>query len=152
VYLCILPLCLTLLLSIDVGLARESVEISFHRKRKCFCLFSFPKIEFLSVQIDSQYSQSGDVLTRSVLDLDNGCTTEPVCILVGVQLNGCTSERVCSLHGCVVFPRKDSSVTLTELTSLHWTTSAKNRHVLEYGRGASSVLLSSIFFFRVKSS
>ncbi len=33
---------------------------------------------------------------------------------------------------------------MTELTSLHWTTSAKNRHVLECGRGASSVLLSRI--------
>jgi hypothetical protein len=35
---------------------------------------------------------------------------------------------------------------------LHWTTSVKNRHVFDCGHGASSVLLSRIFFFRVKSS
>jgi hypothetical protein len=46
--------------------ARESVEISFYTKRKCFCVFSFPKKEFLPVRIDSQHSQSGDVLTRAV--------------------------------------------------------------------------------------
>ncbi len=89
--------------------ARESVEISFSRKRKCFCFFSFPKKDFL-VRIDSQCSQSGDVLTRAVLDLGNGCTAERVCILMGVQLNGCTSERVCNLHGCASLPRKDSSM------------------------------------------
>jgi hypothetical protein len=74
------------------------------------CFFSFPKKEFLLVQIDSQCSQSGEVLTRAVLDLGNGCTVERVCSLMGVQLNGCTAESVCSLHGCAVLPRKDSSV------------------------------------------
>jgi hypothetical protein len=91
--------------------ARESVEISFYRKRKCFCFFSFPKKEFLPVRIDSQSSQSGDIMTRAVLDLGNGCTTERVCRLMGVQLNGCTAERVCNIHGCAVLPRMDSSVT-----------------------------------------
>ncbi len=88
----------------------ESVEIQFYRKRKCFCFFSFPKKEFLLVQIDSQWSQSGDVLSRAMLDLGNGCSAERVCSLMGVQLNGCTAERVCRLHGCAALPREDSSV------------------------------------------
>jgi hypothetical protein len=64
----------------------------------------------MPVRIDSQCSQSGDVLTRAVLDLGNGCTAERVCSLMGVQLNGCTAEKVCNLHGCAALPRKDSSV------------------------------------------
>jgi hypothetical protein len=136
--------------------ARESVEISFYRERKCFCFFSFPKKEFLPVRIDSQCSQSGDVLTRVKSNvgpwLGNGFTAERVYSLMGVQLNGCIDERVCSLHGCASLPRR-IPLCLSDGTNLfHWTTSVKNRHVLECGHGASSVLLSRIFFFRVKPS
>lgn len=132
--------------------ARESVEISFYRKRKCFCFFSFPKKEFLTVRIDNQCSQSGYVLTRAVQDLGNGCTAERVCSLMGVQLNGCIAERVCSLHGCAALPTRIPRCLSDGTNLLRWTTSAKNRRVLGCGHGASSVLLSRIFFFRVKPS
>jgi hypothetical protein len=64
--------------------------------------FSFPKKEFLLIRNDSQYSQSGDVLTRVVLTLDNGCTVERVCT---VKTHGCTDERVYTVHlkGCETF-------------------------------------------------
>ena len=81
----------------------ESVEISFLEKENAFAFSLFRKKELLLIPIDGQCSQSGDVLTRAVLDLGNGCTAERVCSLMGVQLNGCTSERECRLHGCVVF-------------------------------------------------
>ena len=90
--------------------AGESVETSFYRKRKCFCFFSFPKKEGLLISDCRQCGQSGDVLTRAVLDLGNGCAVERVCSLMSVKLNGCTTERVCSLHGCAALLRKDSSV------------------------------------------
>jgi hypothetical protein len=64
--------------------------------------FSFPKKEFLLIRNDSQCSQSGDVLTRAVLDLDNGCTLERVCT---VKPHGCVDERVYTVHlkGCETF-------------------------------------------------
>ncbi len=78
----------------------------FIEKENAFDFSLFLKKNFLTVRIDNQCSQSGDVLTRAVQDLDNGCTAERVCNLMGVQLNGCIAERVCSLHGCAALPTR----------------------------------------------
>ncbi len=73
---------------------------------------------------------------------------------------GCAAERVCSLTG--VKPSWVCSLAWKGFLYASWMvaaillaldlTSAKNRRVLECGRGVSSVLLSRIFFFRVKPS
>jgi hypothetical protein len=60
-------------------------------------------------------------------------------------------------YGCAVLPRKGSSMPhggncILLALDLVDMTSAKYRRVLECGRGVSSVLLSRIFFFRVKPS
>ena len=74
-------------------------------------------------------------------NLDNGCAAGRFCNLMGVQLNMDVKPCLERISRCL----SDG----TDLLALDLT-STKNRHVLECGRGVSSVLLSRIFFFRVK--
>jgi hypothetical protein len=132
--------------------ARESVEISFYTKRKCVCVFSFPKKNFC---------QFG--LTVNTVNLVTFWQEQCRTLATGVQVNECAALWVCSwtgvyLKGCATFKGVQPCLEriprcLSDGTNLlHWTTRVKNRLVLECGRGASSVLLSRIFFFSVNPS
>jgi len=78
--------------------ARGSVEISFYRKRKMFCFFSFPKKDFFYFRLTRNEVNlvSSD---KRYVEFDNGFVGERVFSLIGVHLNRCEAKRVCNLHG-----------------------------------------------------
>ena len=115
-------------------------------------LFSFlPKIEVLS-RTSLEILQDVLVLSRAMWNLSGGknfLKRQRVCSCTGVYPYGCEAFMGVQPYLESLYV---SWMVITAILLALDLTSTKNRRVHQCGRSVSSVLLSRIFFFRVKTS